>query len=173
MKQRVNLEAVLSETILASVIAALSTDQYASAPDKPVGRDDKVIGELTPFEKALFTVKGEIADSYNKLVEAIEKNGEKVDSTMVAKRRISKDTFEAIDSLFWASINSRLGEKAYQGDSIAIRKGFQIVQRKQIDDFKNFLLSGLLKAIEDSNPHDCETCPDYDECDLPIKKPRV
>lgn len=165
--------AVFSETPLASSIEALLSGNFTEAPSEPVGKDELVIGELSPFEMALLTSKDRIANDHNALVD-----GEGMDMATIQK---NKRTYEAIDTLLWASIRERLGEHTTKGIGIGIREGYKIVQingngrvGKDLlsailgEDPLAALLSGMGKGA-----HDCEHCPAYEKCDLPIKIPRA
>lgn len=161
---------------------------FAPAPEKPVGKKEKIIGELSLFEKAIYTAWEEaektsknIADTNNAAVNKALESGEIPNLEEVEKSKklvaIKVDDFKVFGDLLWASIGRRLQAS---NKFIGIRQNFQIVQISQIsvgigggDLFSSLgLISGLLGEILGGHDHDCGTCLSYEECDLSIKKPR-
>lgn len=155
--------AVFSESPLAMVVNVLLSNNFAEI-NETVTENEKIIGEFTSLEKALYTAKNQIADSHNAAVEDAIKNGGKFDKLTIEKNKVN---FEAIDALFWASIQNRIGEPAFKNDGIGVRNGYKIVQTKPISQGLDFL-----QALFGGDKHNCDECPDYDECNLPVKKVR-
>jgi len=168
---------------LAIVIGALRTGKFAPAPKELVGKREAVIGELTSFEKAVYTAGDSAHDSIKAIAKA---NNRMVDETLekettidVAKVKENKTlvklyekTFEALHALFWASIQQRLGAPAFSHD-IGIRRGYKIVQIKSPSIIESLLeLEENIELLSKLTSHNCDGCDTYDECNLPIKKPR-
>lgn len=65
----VDLSALQAETPLGLVNEVLFKGKFAPAPKKPVAKDETVIGELTLFEKAIYTAVRIITDTNNTMIE--------------------------------------------------------------------------------------------------------
>lgn len=137
-------------------------------------RGDVVIGEMTPFEKAVVMVSERFMNEHNNLVRAHEEHGEQVDE---AKLKRMKPAHEVFSRLLRASLYGRL-DAEYLGENWA---GFALLEGGQIaaipDLARKHLLAisrdleGLLGTLR-AEGHDCAHCPAHDDCDSPAKKPR-
>lgn len=157
------------------VLLSGATDESES---EPIQDGEKVIGELTPFESAIWIAYGQAVKKHNAMGLLWKKGAKNVDSLLV-----SSEECKALEKLFWSSLQVRLGVVAFKGGGIGVRQGNQIVvmpRRNPVIDPLSLMLSmgglglGLgLGMGEDEHEHDCATCKVYDVCDLPIKKART
>ncbi|OGI25141.1 MAG: hypothetical protein A3J76_02955 [Candidatus Moranbacteria bacterium RBG_13_45_13] len=160
--------AIWANTPLALVNDFLLKGEVAPPPDGPVGENEEVIGELTPLEKAIYSAKYHVAESNNTMAKDAVSKGEKPDMLQIKQNHVAHKT---LDSLFWACIRQRLGAATFEKDGVGIRKDYKIVcySNDMSSLFPGSFLAGLAESIAE---HNCGECADYDECDLPQKKPR-
>jgi len=130
-------------TPLALINGVLLKGEFAPAPDEPVAENEKIIGELSLFEKAVYTARDSIADANNALVQNAMEKDEKLD---INKVRSNKTNHEALNSIFWACIRNRLGDVVYEQVGVGLRRDYKIVSysdAKGGDSFLRMLLDGL------------------------------
>lgn len=154
-----------AETPLSIVNKILLSGKFTPI-EEPIEEGESVIGELTPFEWALNTARKKIADAHNNMMRKM------VPFDHIEAQK-NMENHNVIESLFWASIRNRLGEVAFKSSTIGVKSGGKIVSvnngQDHIDLLKSlFGVAGNGVAVEVE--HDCEHCPDYDRCDLPVKK---
>ncbi len=119
-----DLLALQAGTLLALISEVLLKGEFVPAPEEPVADHEKVIGELTLFEKAIYTAKKSIVDDNNAMVREIESRGEEPDKLEVIKNKID---YKALNALFWACIKNRLGTVTLDPDAIGVWEGYKIV----------------------------------------------
>ncbi len=92
-----------------------------------VKEGEKVLTELTDFEKACFTLANQIKDKANSKLKRVGLLG--------VKKEEMKDCIEKVETatnLMWISIKERLGESL--PESIEIREGWKIVETSEDDE---------------------------------------
>jgi hypothetical protein len=105
-------------TVLDPVARVLVAGEF-TGPDRPVGEGEKVIGEFTDFEKAVYTVYSTLWDE----CAAIAKSGD-ADSNIELMEKPAQVV--ALRELLNASAR-RLGAVSWEGKGIAFCKGYKIV----------------------------------------------
>jgi len=119
-----DLLAMQAETPLALISGVLLKGEFAPAPDEPVAENEKIIGELTLFEKAVYTARDSIADTNNKLVESAMEQGHEPDMDKIS---LNKFNHKTLNSVFWACVRNRLGKACNEQAGIGLRHGYKIV----------------------------------------------
>lgn len=190
-----NLHEAFTGTILEPVIAMMLSGEFGAAPDETVKEKDRILGELTIFEKAIYTVANNIADTHNTAVKSMRKSDEHTFDEVLAKNHV--ETHELLKSLFWRSVKGRLA--IGEGADITVREGYVVVETEnnplggmlfemlmssmdlgmgtRTSSLRGFGMMGPLTGMMMEgmgSPHDCTNCPTaiYDGCPLPFKKPR-
>jgi hypothetical protein len=150
----------------------------------------KAISSLTLAEKAIFATRAELAIKANELINAHNKIGAELtpENFELAREKISKlndeiETFrkicEDLYSMLAISIQHRLDNEgiSYTGD-LSVDSNFLVISSPKEEDEDDFFggMGPLGMLFGDSGfsveAHNCETCPVYDDCPLPQKKPR-
>jgi len=108
-------------TILGPVNAILEAGKFKSLEEE-MDEGDIVIGEMTLYEKAIFTASHKAIDKYNEAVVKVRAGEIEADEL-----GLTKSTIDSLLSLFWTSIKNRLGKPAMEPGAIGVRKGWQIV----------------------------------------------
>lgn len=139
---------VLAETPLASLIFHMKSGKFVDfIHEEVVGQDETVIGELTLFEKALFSAANEQADNLNKMAEAHNARASTMMKEEIKKNKdaycIEYEMHESLMGTLWVSIRKRLPQAATT-DSIGIRKGFLIVDIKREEEDKMPIPVGMV-----------------------------
>lgn len=152
MKRRkmVGLLDAQEETILSEVNRAFLSKEYKSVPIdfEPIGEGEILIGELNPFEKALFYTILVNNSKYEDLVEELPEGSEKQDELMRLNYRIN-----TLTDLFWANLRLRVGDIAF-GQMLEIREGFKIVLLPEEGEYSGrieIILDGIFDASKCSN----------------------
>ena len=126
---------VLEEgTPLAFVNECLREGEFIP-PTEPVAPGEKIIGELTIFEKAVYTASAMIADSNNAMLDKAKKDGKEPDLLKVEQNRRN---VQALTTLFWACVGNRFETVVF----IGVREGYKVVRLPQDD------VNALLKEIQ-------------------------
>lgn len=99
-------------------------------PETPVKEGEVVIGALNRFEKALYSAKGKIAASQKERIEREREAFKEHDHSLCISNR---ESYEALEKLLWANIESRLRETGCNIQNIGLRKGYEIVSLPQAD----------------------------------------
>ncbi len=110
-----------ADSPLALVNQILLSGKFSPAPDKAVGENETLIGELTAFEKALLTARNNNARIYNDMVETQTDDNKPLIG-------LTQEMCDALNSLFWVSVKQRLGAPAIECDGIGIRQDYKVVQ---------------------------------------------
>lgn len=167
-------------TLLGQVNAILESGEF-DKPEEEIQEEETVLGEMTAYEKALFTAFNKSIDKHNELVDKV-RAGEADEDDLA----LTHYTCDSLKSLFWTSIKHRLGKPATEPDGLGVRNGWEIVAMngnghghghggsRIIQVGGGGLLGALLGAGMPEGVHDCESCPDhiYYPCSNPDKKPR-
>lgn len=141
MKEGFDVVAVLKESSLSGLIQIMESGQFEPAPEQGVNDGENIVGELTLFEKALYTLRNRTGDRANELARenndmVMSKNGE-VDRDVVKSNKLAHSAvsrmYKALDKLFWASINGRIPAAA-ESSAVGIRANYQIVAFESEDD---------------------------------------
>ncbi len=128
-----DLKEMQAETILGPINEILESGKFEN-PEQETGEGDTVIGEMTDYEKAIWTVLSRTVGSFRKMVENLPDNPEEANDEDVEKTRRLKEKIEALKDFFWASLRHRLGEVSYQGAGIGVRSDFQIVTMAETEE---------------------------------------
>jgi hypothetical protein len=174
--KKLDLGAVLADSVLAPVIAVLESGKFDLVPHDEIQEGEEFLTELTDFEKAVQTVSHRIGTDHNTSVKAEKSGGDYYD---IATAKNNVEIHKVLVALFWRSIRNRLlamGRK--DALEITIRESVKVVAKPRHDDLEDFF-SMLMEGM--GNPsgimavmnHDCPNCPRYDECDNPSKEARV
>ncbi len=155
-KGTIDLMVAQSGTILGIVNEFFISGDFISITGK-VTEGEKVVGELTDFEKALSSAVDRITDDYNKLVDREfgqeRLSSENIKVVALAHRRVQNDR-GLLNTILWDSIKRRLYPSGNEElDVISLREGFKIV------------------AVEEKD-HNCESCslPLELKVSCPVKK---
>ena len=183
---RTSLKAAQSSTILdlANQIYMEKTFKF-EMPNDPVSDGEKPIGQLTKYEIAIGSARMQIAETLDNMV---KEKAHLESQENVIQMNLLKGQIEALRSLFWSSIRTRLAAEHSNIclDSIGIREGGKIVilpPEPEDDELGIHIIApgmvtgsglGSLGAVlaRFGMAHNCADCDKYDECDLPIKTPR-
>jgi hypothetical protein len=151
-----------AETPMVLANDSFLSGNFAAPPEQGISEGETVIGELTDFEKALYTAADIVGDAHDHLLKRAKALGRLDTETQEALRQ-AKRSYDIMAYLLWASIEKRLGSRA-----LGIRAGYKVVcvPESRERDF----LSYFNEAIERVMKHDCEHCAVYEFCDLPQKK---
>lgn len=167
---------------------------YQDFPEIPkrsaLNEGSEVISSLNLPEKAFLFTHAELANRANKIIEIHNKIGAELtpENFVLGREKLSKlnteietfrNTCRDLHSLFQMSINHRLDSEGISrtGD-LSVGSDCSIISspREEVEDDSfggmgplGMLLKGNGFSVE---MHDCETCPHYDECDMPEKKAR-
>jgi len=157
-------------TFFSKINEIFESGQWKGEPTEKIGEEEKVIGELTDYEKAILSRR-------NQLIEELKKIKEEPFSIVKIQEIISKiETIEGeisiVDKIFWKSLHQRLSTDF---DTIGIRAGWKIVGKNTIENSDDDVhelgeIFSLISKIRENVQHNCEKCPVYDRCILPIKK---
>jgi hypothetical protein len=157
MKNQLAFE-VFKGTPLEEVVAILELGEFSDGPTDEVAPNEEVIGELTSFEKALWSAaeknekeKRKIAVENNAMVNEAAKKGEEADDEVVANNKLAvsiKERDEKIlHDLLWASIEQRLEQAAKKHCNLGIRKGYKIVGYKDCQECLKESLCSLVDLL--------------------------
>jgi hypothetical protein len=131
------MEALNSMGIFSELIQSIKDGEIYPAPKEAVGKDEKIIGELTPSEKLLWTAMFKIVNklaTLNKQSMIAEQRGEKVDALQkglnLQRFQTAKCFAEAFSADLWLRIRERFGDTVIANESIAVREGYKIVSLK-------------------------------------------
>jgi hypothetical protein len=143
------------------------------APEEPVAEKELLAGELNDLEKTIWTARSLTRDEFNRLAE-IANNGGKKDGLFYQRLSLLKSWHEVMDQLFWTTIRTRFGAQLADPkyENIGIRTGHQVVLVERVPfDAMQFFSDTLTTVLTAQSGHNCASCAEYDQCDLPIKKP--
>ena len=137
-------------TFLAEVMVLVESGRFEEPPE-PIEDGEKVIGEMTTFEKAIFTLRRQRGEKIKKELDACRNcTGKEHDECHVTKNvQVMKRGFDDVSNLMWNLVQERLQE---YGGTIALRKGYKIVKcpseepREMPDLLKMLLMAGLRSA---------------------------
>ena len=148
-------------TLVASILECLASGNYVASPEEPVVDGETIIGELTDLEKAIYSVRDQIADSHNEWARSV--NGSIIPGTKeFMKLRANKERHEIVDRLLWLIIKDRLGDIARECDGIALRQGYKITTTGS--DMMEALssLASLFESIQSCDGN-CVNCGDAEK----------
>lgn len=190
-----NIADILSATKGSPMERILHYLIYQDFPEFPeesaLDEGSKAIGALNLPEKAIFATRIEFVEKVNELIDTHNKIGAELtpENSELGKEKLSKLSVEIktlskicedLESLLWTGVKHRLTCEgiSYTANHLSTTLDYLIVssaKEEYEDDF--FRRMGVLGTLFGSNgfsaeAHDCETCPVYDDCPLPMKKPR-
>ncbi|MFZ3073657.1 MAG: hypothetical protein WA093_00790 [Minisyncoccales bacterium] len=125
-KEKEAIEMIAASEPLATVYRYMISGEFAPAPEIEVGKNETVIGELIPLEKAVRTAERKIADDHKKMVDGAMRSN-KISCKKYKKCVASGAVVSSLDGLFWVLVRCRLGDITYEGSGIGLRKGYKIV----------------------------------------------
>lgn len=168
MNTTVKIPELLKEIFALAESGKFDLSELTDHPDAE--RGDVVIGEMTPFEKAAFVVSSRLMDELNNLEKARVNDGAEIDG---AKAQRLVQAREVCSMLLWASVYDRM-DAEYIGEkwkSLSLLEGGQIaaIPYRNVELFKTLVEAFAREMVAQE---DCDTCPNYDTCDMPGKKPR-
>lgn len=112
---------IAENELFTDLCAILRSGERTQKSDEPVAEGETVVGELTPFEIALYCARGEMIDRAVKMAEELEEcQGPNCPLCRYALK------LQAVDKLFAASIELSLN---ILDKSFAIRDGYKVVER--------------------------------------------
>ena len=167
----IDLIAAQEQTPLAIINKYFLSGEFAPAPKKPITDKEVILGELTAFEKAIYSARLEVVEQHNALLVDAKKNLELHDPPVIELFKLMKIN-KMLEMLFWMSIRKRLAASVSEKEleDIGLRDEYKIVHfQKKSGDVAFDFIGSLISALEGNASHDCANCPAYDECDLPIK----
>ncbi len=157
-------------TFLSKINEIFESGQWEGEPSEKTKEEEKVIGELTDYEKAIFSRKIQLIEELKKMKEEPVNIFEIQE--IISKIEMIEGEISIIDKIFWKSLRQRLSSDF---NTIGIRKGWQIIgkEKKESSDELDMVFSFLSKIREKFQAeHDCNNCVDYDSCSSPYKKKR-
>jgi len=122
------IEMIAQSYPLGNVYKCMVSGEFVPAPQEEVAKNETVIGELTPLEKAIMTVVNEIADKNNEIMARWLMEDAEVDPVQCETNKV---IVNSLGELFWVLIRCRLGAAAYGGGGIGIRREYKIVSIKK------------------------------------------
>ena len=174
---------------LENILNSLVNQDFASITEEMDGKEGAVVTRMNPLEMALYTGYIKMTDKCNALIEShnrivAELNEENRELAKDKLQKLSAQINSAtkahkiLESIMWNTIKGRLyNDGIFETESLSIRSDGSIVSHPvEEDDLLGELgqlgmfLNGMMSGA--AHTHNCDDCPDYDECDLPIKKPR-
>ena len=176
----INIREAQSETILGMVNDILATGEFAAPPEEPVAENEESFGEMTPYEKAIYSAKIMVADKTIAMIEGVAKN--EIDKNQVL---LNKSMCDALEGLLWTSIQYRLGKESLDSYGIGVRADWKIVSinknagKNTFDEVGELLKVLFSGAAADEDFDDgfmsrlgekCAGCGYYDRCDVPFKQ---
>ena len=178
------IQALFANTPLEKFINALISEQFTPPPNDPIKKNDEIIGELSDFEKALFTAMEQTAQEHNSWV---MQNISRAEFTQQEKASSAngQNNHRILEDLLWASIKQRIGAVACQEEySISIHENYKIIltppppkSNPSCSSFKDIMDAVTKGELDTPNVKihiighspDCADCPDRQGCALPIK----
>jgi len=138
------------------------------------------IGICNTEEMAILTAQNLLSKAADALNSQMEARGSETENDAMTMRLFSKWA-ESLHTMLWASVETRFAEVLpFDNPRVRIRAGYKVVTLAPEPDFGatilRMILSGALGASElgaGEYEHNCEECPAYDLCDLPVKRPRA
>ena len=113
-----------AKTLLGPVNEIFLSEKFTDADEK-IGEKETIIGELFPYEKALFTRRGQITSEHNDLVI----KGLAGDQSVIPEIKSMKKEHELISKLLWLMVHNRLDDTGNSG--IWLRQGYKIVKKEE------------------------------------------
>ena len=135
----VDLLSAQKETILGQINEVYQKKDFVNSPIEPVERWETVIGVLTDYEKAVFSLHFSISEKSKNLENNQEQNKVDDDHQLI----IYNSSTEALRCLLWVMIRERLGKKSTEKNKLAIRDGWQIVSSQEEASEDLFSLFGV------------------------------
>lgn len=176
---RVDVRKEQNATSLGLVNSILEKGEFVPSPNIALREDSEHdLGEMTPYEKAIYSASVLIHDKNQDMHNRAKANHKKVDKL---QESLNKREHSALFGLLMASINHRLGKESMQFNGLGIRTGYKIaglvvnipeelvellaeaVYRKMIDDEDDDDCVGDLEG-------NCGACLIYDQCPNPFKE---
>lgn len=124
---------------------------------------EEVLGKITDFEAALFTVGFDMAEALEQKIKMTK--GIDLLKLLDEAKKV-KEAVRTLSWLAWESIMLRFPEL-----NIGIRGKGEIVEESSKSELNGMNPIDFVDSYL-SHIHDCENCPSYDECDLSIKRSR-
>ena len=155
------------ETILKMVNDVLAKDEFV-LPDQETGENEKILGEMTTYEKAILSACAIIAEKHNAMIKRSDARDHKEELLS------NQVNHEILNDLLWVTIRHRLVEVCEKFDNFGLRSDGKIYAIEESEDMIIKALKDILglKIIDDSDDDQkikCADCPDYDTCNL-LKK---
>lgn len=125
------------DTALYPVNQCILTGDFAPPPDEKIGENETVVGELTLYEKALYTAVTKLTQGVNGL---IDRPGDSY-ALRIAKGR---ENHAALEAILWASIKNRLDADALADGHIGIRDNYVLVRYRVRAPIAGLSLSGSI-----------------------------
>lgn len=143
-----DLKQAQAETILASVNEILESREFIK-PEQELGDGDTVIGEMTDYEKAIWTAFSSSVDFLKAMVEKLPDDLDESVVDELKKVKVLNDKTDALKNFFWASLRHRLNEACYQASGIGVRSNFEIVALTEAEgeSFLTHLLERLVVGL--------------------------
>ena len=114
---------IAGNELFADLCRILLSGERTQKSEEPVAEGEVVIGELTPFEIALFCARNETIDRAKKLADELgECQGPNCPLCRYAKK------IKAIDRLFWTSVKLSLN---IDDMSLGIKDGYKVVKTSE------------------------------------------
>lgn len=154
----------------------------------------KVISSFTLSEKAIFATRVELVNQVNELIKAHKKIATELNDENIelGKEKISKLSTEIeglsklcedLNSMLWIGTEHRLAsEGIFHNGYLVSTSDYSIISLPKDENENDFFsgmanplgmfLNGIMGESKHEHEHDCDNCPVYDKCTLPIKKPR-
>ncbi|MCK4918478.1 MAG: hypothetical protein KAS02_01685 [Candidatus Pacebacteria bacterium] len=154
------------------VIEFMITEKFSPAPEKKVADDEKLIGELDLFEKALLSTRKCLSNGLNTYIDSLPKNVDSLSEDQKKLYQEMKKGCDFIDKLLWRTVQDRLEKSGHEIGSIGIRERYQVVQTQPEDPISN-LFEMLIGKEGVTVLCNCDECDHYETCDIPEKKERV
>jgi hypothetical protein len=119
------------ETILGIVNEIFEKSELICPIEDDVSKNEKLVGQLTDYEKAVFLASRSIGNVNFYLIEKgvkRKKYSEKNTLDVLEKASMNNIVYSALTSIFWASVKSRLGHfSSRPGFYLGVRKDWNVV----------------------------------------------